>query len=134
MRIGQLAKQSGFSQSSIRFYEQKGLIAPVERTHAGYRLYGEQALNRLTQIKLCKQLGFSLDDITQLIGEQEALDHKAILHTLAQRKLEVETLISELQINHKNISVLEKRLNQLWQQDKCMGAEELAQLVKSTTF
>ena len=134
MRIGQLAKQSGFSQSRIRFYEQKGLISPTERTYSGYRIYDEQALNRLTKIKLCKQLGFSLDDIVKLLGEQAALNHHALFETLAERKLEVEALIKELQFNHQNISKLEQRLTQLWQQDECMSDDELAQIVKSTTF
>jgi DNA-binding transcriptional MerR regulator len=66
--IGQTAERSGFSASSLRYYEGLGLIEPCERTAAGYRLYDDRALARLAFIARAKQLGCSLEDIADLVG------------------------------------------------------------------
>jgi len=65
--IGQVAEQSGFSASALRYYEGIGLVAPATRTDAGYRLYDERALARLAFIARAKQLGCSLEEITDLV-------------------------------------------------------------------
>lgn len=64
--IGQVAEQSGFTPSALRYYEGHGLLAPVDRTPAGYRLYDETSLARLRFIARAKQLGCTLDEITEL--------------------------------------------------------------------
>ena len=66
--IGQVAERSGFSASALRYYEGIGLVPPSTRTDAGYRLYDESALTRLGFIARAKQLGCSLDEITDLVG------------------------------------------------------------------
>jgi DNA-binding transcriptional MerR regulator len=72
--IGQVAERSGFSASALRYYEELGLIAPAARTEAGYRLYDDRALSRLAFVARAKQLGCSLNEITDLLsvwdGEQ----------------------------------------------------------------
>lgn len=134
MRIGELAKQTQLSQSSIRFYEQKGLISPTARSASGYRIYDEQALNRLIQIKFCQQLGFSLDDILAIINVQVGLDHQQVLAKLGQRKQEVKGLIAQLTDNLDNIEKLEGRLATLWQDGECMSRQEMETLLKQSTF
>jgi len=66
--IGETAERSGFSTSALRYYEGIGLVAPSKRSGAGYRLYDDDALSRLSFIARAKQLGCSLDEITDLIG------------------------------------------------------------------
>ncbi len=66
--IGEAAERSGFSASALRFYEDIGLVVPATRTAAGYRLYDDASLGRLTFIARAKQLGCSLDEITDLVG------------------------------------------------------------------
>jgi len=66
--IGEAAGLSGFSASTLRYYEGIGLVEPSTRTQAGYRLYDEGALARLAFIARAKQLGCSLDDIADLVG------------------------------------------------------------------
>jgi DNA-binding transcriptional MerR regulator len=66
--IGQTAERSGFSASTLRYYEGIGLVEPSQRTPSGYRLYDEQALARLAFIARAKQLGCSLEDIADLVG------------------------------------------------------------------
>lgn len=66
--IGETAERSGFSASALRYYEGIGLVAPSTRTDAGYRIYDDDALSRLSFIARAKQLGCSLEEITDLVG------------------------------------------------------------------
>ncbi len=66
--IGQVAEQSGFSASALRYYEGIGLVEPATRTGSGYRLYDDTSLARLSFIARAKQLGCTLDEITDLVG------------------------------------------------------------------
>jgi DNA-binding transcriptional MerR regulator len=66
--IGQVAERSGFSASALRYYEGIGLVEPSTRSGAGYRLYYDTTLTRLAFIARAKQLGCSLEEITDLIG------------------------------------------------------------------
>ncbi len=66
--IGEIAGRSGFTASALRYYEDIGLLEPATRTAAGYRLYDDTALSRLAFIGRAKQLGCSLEEITDLVG------------------------------------------------------------------
>jgi DNA-binding transcriptional MerR regulator len=66
--IGEVAERSGFSASALRYYEGIGLVAPASRTDAGYRVYDDQTLARLGFIARAKQLGCSLEEITDLVS------------------------------------------------------------------
>jgi DNA-binding transcriptional MerR regulator len=72
--IGQIAERSGFSPTTLRYYDEVGLLTPAGRTEAGYRVYDEDAVERLAFIARSKQLGCTLDEITDLLavwdGEQ----------------------------------------------------------------
>jgi DNA-binding transcriptional MerR regulator len=66
--IGEIADRSGFSTSALRYYEGIGLVEPATRTGAGYRLYDDDTLSRLAFIARAKQLGCTLEQITDLAG------------------------------------------------------------------
>ncbi len=66
--IGETAERSGFSASALRYYEGIGLVAPSTRTASGYRLYDDDTLARLAFIARAKQLGCSLEEITDLVA------------------------------------------------------------------
>jgi DNA-binding transcriptional MerR regulator len=66
--IGEAADRSGFSASALRFYEGIGLVRPATRTEAGYRIYDDRSLARLAFIARAKQLGCSLEEITDLVS------------------------------------------------------------------
>jgi DNA-binding transcriptional MerR regulator len=65
-RISQFARRTGVQPSTLRFYEQAGLL-PAQRSEAGYRLYDDQAIERLAFISLGKRLGLPLDEIRDLL-------------------------------------------------------------------
>ncbi len=67
LTVGRLAKITGLSPKSIRYYEQEKLIPKASRTTAGYRLYSPKIIERLTFIQKAKAIGFSLDDVRRIL-------------------------------------------------------------------
>src|SRR5215470_1498805 len=72
LKIGEVSKRSGVGVEALRFYERSGLIDPPGRTGGGYRLYDASMLDRLEFIKRTQALGFSLNEIAQIIVEKWA--------------------------------------------------------------
>jgi len=68
MRIGEVAGRAGVGIETVRYYEREGLLATPRRRPSGYREYDESAIARLQFIRRTKELGFSLDEIKQLLG------------------------------------------------------------------
>lgn len=66
--IKEAAQRSGVSAKMLRHYEQLGLLPPVARTQAGYRLYGEREVHLLRFIRRARDLGFSMAEITELLA------------------------------------------------------------------
>ncbi len=66
--IGELSKRTGVNIETIRYYEKSGVMPNPPRTAAGYRVYNEDHLNRLTFIRRCRQLGFAMIEIQDLLG------------------------------------------------------------------
>jgi len=68
MNIGEAAKATQVSAKMIRYYEQIGLIPPVGRTEAGYRIYTQPDIHRLNFIRRARDLGFSVAEIGNLLS------------------------------------------------------------------
>jgi MerR family Zn(II)-responsive transcriptional regulator of zntA len=68
LTIGKLSQASGLSRDCLRYYEREGLLVPGGKTSAGYRLYDRDAVERLSFIRHAKRCGFTLAEISQLIG------------------------------------------------------------------
>lgn len=68
MTIGELAAAAGVPAATVRYYEQRGLLAPAPRTRAGYRVYDADGVRRLRFIKHAQALGFSLEDVQELLA------------------------------------------------------------------
>ncbi len=71
MRIGALADRLGLNPRTIRYYEQIGLIPAAARTSAGYRDYDEVDRERLDFVRRSRRLGFSLEEITEILALRE---------------------------------------------------------------
>lgn len=96
LSIGAVAKHTGCTVPTIRYYEEIGLLLPAARTGSGQRSYGEAALRRLLFIRRCRDFGFSIDQVRELVGLVDQPDRPCIevreiaaLHlTEVRRKLE----------------------------------------------
>ena len=75
MQIGAIAQLVGLSLRTVRYYEEAGLVLPAGRTPGGFRLYDNDAVERLRLIMKMKPLGFTLDEMRLLI---ETLDELAV--------------------------------------------------------
>lgn len=108
LSIGQLAKQTGLSAETIRFYERHGLITPPPRTDSNYRVYPEEEIPRLRFIKRAKALGFTLNEIKELIDIRH--DPKA---TKADIKKRTEEKIAGIKEKVRDIENILKALEHL---------------------
>ncbi len=70
LKIGEVSKLSGIGIEALRFYEKSGLLDTPSRTMSGYRLYGNDVLERLNFIKQAQILGFTLNEIKQVIADK----------------------------------------------------------------
>lgn len=73
MHIGELAERAGMSLRTIRHYDEVGLLVPSGRTTGGFRVYTAQDLERLLVIRRMKPLGFTLDEMAELLRVVDAL-------------------------------------------------------------
>jgi len=72
LQIGEVAERTGVTQRTLRFYEEKGLLKPPSRMEGGFRLYSEDDVRRVEQIKrLQKLLGFTLAEIKEMVEAEE---------------------------------------------------------------
>ncbi|HEY7946348.1 MAG TPA: MerR family transcriptional regulator [Acidimicrobiales bacterium] len=70
--IGEISERSGFTASALRYYEGIGLVVPAARSASGYRIYDRHTLERLAFIARAKDLGCSLEEISDLVGTWDA--------------------------------------------------------------
>jgi MerR family redox-sensitive transcriptional activator SoxR len=97
MKIGELARRTGFAPSALRYYETLGLL-PTPKRHSGRRVYGEEALDRLSFIRFAQRCGFQLDEIGVLLRIDSRRGVSARLRELAERKThEIDDLIATAQ-------------------------------------
>ena len=68
LTIGQVAKCSGLGIETVRFYEREGLLVKPARTPSGYRQFDEEVIARLQFIQRAKELGFTLNEIKELLS------------------------------------------------------------------
>lgn len=111
VRIGEAAKLAGLSVDTIRFYEKEGLLKCSTRTEGGFRVFGQREIHALKFIRQAQALGFSLQEIRELVFLQgdgiECCEH---VRELLERKVaSVQGKIGELRKLQKS---LEKALHQ----------------------
>lgn len=96
--IGRLAKAAEVNIDTVRFYERQGLLHTAPRTAGGYRLYGPADAQRLQFIRRAKTLGFSLEDIAELLKLTEDGHDRGGIKAIAQRRVaDLESRIRELE-------------------------------------
>ncbi len=72
MTIGELARGVGMRPSAIRYYQARGILMPPQRSASEYRLYGPEALSIVRFAQRARELGFTLEQVKQLVQESRA--------------------------------------------------------------
>lgn len=111
LTISQAARLSGVAAKTIRYYEGVGLIPAATRSDSGYRLYDDRAIHTLGFVKRARDLGFSIEQITDLLalwqdGDRASADVRALAkaHIAA-----IEQKIAELDSMRKTLAHLVHR-------------------------
>lgn len=86
LTIGDFAKAAGINVETIRFYQRKGLLPEPDKPHGGIRRYGETDVARVLFVKSAQRLGFSLDEIGELLRLDDGA-HCTEARLLAELKL-----------------------------------------------
>jgi len=104
LRVGEVAEAAGVNRETLRYYERRGLLTEPERSPGGHRLYDEQAVVTLRVIKAAQRLGFTLDEVADLIEVGRQRGRSSGLQARAAEKLaEVEARLADLRLIKANL-------------------------------
>src|SRR5256885_8370321 len=98
LKIGELAKATGTKVVTVRYYEQVGLLPTSARTTGNYRAYNSDHLNRLRFIRRCRDLGFTLEQVRDLLrlSSQEDQPCDEVNRISAEHLSEIEKKVADL--------------------------------------
>jgi Hg(II)-responsive transcriptional regulator len=117
LRIGEVAKLTGIGIETIRFYERKGLLDEPDRRPSGYRQYDESVVARLRFVRRSKELGFTLAEITELLGLWFDTDTKC-----CDVRKKARTKIEEIEEKVKTLNGMKRSLKKLTDQCQQRGS------------
>ena len=107
LTTSEVAKQGGVNLETVRYYERRGLIPKPPRTPTGYRAFAPEAVRRLRFIRHAQALGFSLEEIRELLGLRLARGTSCgDVRSRAQTKLE------EIDAKIRSLRAMRKALTQ----------------------
>jgi DNA-binding transcriptional MerR regulator len=102
LRSGELAGAAGVNLQTLRYYERRGLLAEPVRSPGGHRLYPAEALTLLRVIKAAQRLGFSLDEVADLLHlgrhRHGRRPDRGLSSRAASKLAEVEARIADLRV------------------------------------
>jgi DNA-binding transcriptional MerR regulator len=107
-QIGELSHRTGVSAKTIRYYEDVGLLSPARRDDNRYRLYDQQHVERLRFIKSARALGFSLQEIAQILAARDRHEPPCS-HVMAL----IQSHIDEIEIRIRELEQLKRDLTDL---------------------
>jgi MerR family copper efflux transcriptional regulator len=99
MSIGTLSRETGVSADTLRYYEREGLLPRPRRSASGYREYGAEAVGRMHFILRAKELGFSLEEIAELLDLSSDAEYgvAGVKERASRRLAEIERQIAYLE-------------------------------------
>ena len=126
LQIGELAKQTGLSIRTLRYYDEIGLLVPSHRTEAEYRLYSEADIARLQQILSLRQLGFALKEVHECLENPDfSLPNVINLHLA---RLQEQIAVSQSLFTQ--LSALAQQL----QTSQSIAVDDLMQIMENLTM
>lgn len=104
LRINDVAKAAGVNRETLRYYERRGLLGQPDRSPGGHRLYDDRAVQTLRIIKAAQRLGFTLEEVADLIEAGRRRGRDSGLQARAHEKLlEVEARMADLAAIRDNL-------------------------------
>lgn len=103
--IGKLAKAAGVSVETIRYYQQRSLL-PVPESAGAYRHYPAALSDRIRFIKRAQELGFSLDEVAELLSLEDGSNRRTIRRIAGARLEEIRMRIADLNRMKKTLTHL----------------------------
>lgn len=115
MKIGELAQRAGTSVKTIRYYDCVGVLHPEERSESGYRLYGEDALDRYRFVRAAQAIGLRLGEIREIIAlrDQGETPCGFVVELIGRRTAELDARIAELEGLRDELRRLDRRARRL---------------------
>ncbi len=115
MRIGELAERAGASVKTIRYYDRIGVLAPAERSESGYRLYGEDALDRYRFVRAAQAVGLRLGEIREIIALRDRGETPCgfVIELIGGRAAQLDERIAELEALRDELRALAHRAERL---------------------
>jgi MerR family transcriptional regulator, Zn(II)-responsive regulator of zntA len=117
LKIGDLARITGLSIKTIRYYESRGLLEKPPRTEAGYRLYGPEEIARLRFVQRAKLLGLTLEEIREMVELAARCNEGELVprleEVLGAKLKETERKLAELSAFRQNILYYRERAEDL---------------------
>lgn len=106
LKIGEVSKLSGVGVEALRFYERTGLLGRPGRTASGYRVFDGEVLERLDFIKRAQTLGFSLEEIRQVIAEKQSGQNPcaAVREVVRRRLRELDERLAQMRAYRKELA------------------------------
>lgn len=125
-KVGELAKRTGVSVRTLHHYDEIGLLSPAHRSESGYRLYAGTDVVRLQQIRSLRALGYSLEEVRELLKRQEVTPDRVLQLHIAHLKEQ----IAAQQSLCDRLEGIAKR----WRSDETVPMEELLQIIEVTNM
>ena len=121
LTIGRLAKQARVNRETVRYYERRRLLQRPSRSAAGYRVFSDDAVKRLRFIRHAKMLGFSLEEIKELLALRiHSIDTCERVRERTQTKIaDIEGKIETLQRMKDSLSELITACSRRRKTDEC---------------
>ncbi|MFS4093447.1 MerR family transcriptional regulator [Streptomyces sp. AF1A] len=102
--IGELARATGLTVRTIRYWSDEGVLTPVSRSAGGYRLYDASCAARLELIRTLRELGLGLDDVRQVLAGERTVAEVAATHVAA-----LDAQIRSLRVTRAVLSTVARR-------------------------
>lgn len=132
IRIGRLAQLTGTTPATIRFYEDAGLLPRTQRGWGGQRVYSDDEVRRLTFIRRCREIGFSVAEVGRLVEWVGAdLPCSAALDLAKDHLVGIRRKLDELRVLEREIASMVQMCDQSCSTGPAADCLLLAQLSHS---
>lgn len=126
MRIGEVAERAGVNVQTLRFYERRGLLPSPARRPSGYRQYSPDTVALVRFIKRAQQLGFSLDDVSELLALRQNPSRNGLaVRAVAKRRA------ADIADRIRRLSAMQKALDQLVSACECAGTSRSCPIIEA---